>query len=351
MSSPTSGSYSIDPLRDPRWVELINRHPRASVFHTPGWLDALQRTYGYRPIVLTTCGPTEALTNGIVFCQVRSWLTGKRMVSLPFSDHCEPLVGDRSELETILQHLERVARDWKYVELRPISDFAASGLQRDVFQPSDRFFLHLVDLQPDLADVFRRFHKDSVQRRIRKAEKENLDYQCGRSEDLLQKYYQLALLTRRRHGVPPQPMEWYRNLSSSLGDALDVHLASKNGIPVASIITLRFRNSVVYKYGCSDPAFNQLAATPLLFWKAIEQAKAAGAVVFDLGRSDLDNQGLVTFKDRWGSQRMDLVYRRFPHPSGARSEGSAHRAAKFFLGHLPDSFLKMTGKLVYPHAG
>src|SRR5262245_55208093 len=34
--------YAIDPLRDPRWAELVARHPKASVFHTPGWLLALQ---------------------------------------------------------------------------------------------------------------------------------------------------------------------------------------------------------------------------------------------------------------------------------------------------------------------
>src|SRR2546430_11331216 len=36
--------YSLDPLEDPRWAEFVQRHPRASVFHTPGWLEALRRT-------------------------------------------------------------------------------------------------------------------------------------------------------------------------------------------------------------------------------------------------------------------------------------------------------------------
>ena len=38
MSSPYTGVYAIDPLRDSRWPELIARHPNASVFHTRGWL-------------------------------------------------------------------------------------------------------------------------------------------------------------------------------------------------------------------------------------------------------------------------------------------------------------------------
>ena len=93
MSSPQNGVYAIDPLRDARWPEFICRHPNASVFHTRGWLRAIQTTYGYEPIVFTTSAPSaEGLTNALLFCIVRSWLTGRRLVSLPFSDHCEPLV-------------------------------------------------------------------------------------------------------------------------------------------------------------------------------------------------------------------------------------------------------------------
>jgi hypothetical protein len=46
--------YEIDPLLDPRWPEFLQRNPRASIFHTVGWLDALKRTYGYEPVAYTT---------------------------------------------------------------------------------------------------------------------------------------------------------------------------------------------------------------------------------------------------------------------------------------------------------
>ncbi len=72
--APSSKSvYEINPLSDPRWDALIERHPRASVFHSTNWLRSLQRTYGYDPVAVTTCGPTAVLTNGLVFCRVKSW--------------------------------------------------------------------------------------------------------------------------------------------------------------------------------------------------------------------------------------------------------------------------------------
>ena len=47
----TTGVSVLDPLADARWDDLLERHPRASVFHSRGWLEALKRTYGYEPIV------------------------------------------------------------------------------------------------------------------------------------------------------------------------------------------------------------------------------------------------------------------------------------------------------------
>ena len=82
----------LDPLCDPRWRELIAWHPDASVFHTPEWLLALRRAYAYQPLVYTTAGPSEPLQDGVLFCRVRSWLTGSRLVSVPFADYCQPLL-------------------------------------------------------------------------------------------------------------------------------------------------------------------------------------------------------------------------------------------------------------------
>lgn len=84
--------YQFDPLQDFRWPEFLQSHPAASVFHTPGWLEALRRTYGYEPTVFTTASSGEELRIGIVFCRVKDCLRGCRMVSVPLSDYCQPLV-------------------------------------------------------------------------------------------------------------------------------------------------------------------------------------------------------------------------------------------------------------------
>jgi lipid II:glycine glycyltransferase (peptidoglycan interpeptide bridge formation enzyme) len=102
------------------------------------------------------------------------------------------------------------------------------------------------------------FHGDSDQRKIRHAERENLQYEEGTSDDLLQEFYRLLVVTRRRQYLPPQPLSWFRGLIAAFGKDLKIRVASKDGVAVASILTLSHKKTMVYKYGCSDAAANKL---------------------------------------------------------------------------------------------
>ena len=343
--------YSIDPLQDPRWVEFVETHPRASVFHTPPWLEALHRTYGYRPVALATSTPDQALRSAMVFCRIDSGLTGSRLVSLPFTDHCEPLVDRSDDLEAILTYLQQESRErrWKYIEIRPrTSGWSPPG----VFVKSETYYLHTLDLHPEAQQLLSSFHKDCVQRKIHRAEREGLTYEEGASETLLDKFYRLWVLTRRRHKLPPQPRDWFRNLMARRGDFFKIRVAAQNGWPIASIITLRDKHKLFYKYGCSDPRFHNLGGISLLLWKAILEGKQEGLQEFDFGRSDRDNPGLVTFKDHWGTTRSMLTYLRYPAgiPRTA-SERHGMQLARRVVAHVPDAILRLTGQLLYKHIG
>ena len=164
--------------------------------------------------------------------------------------------------------------------------------------------------------LFHNLHRNCIQRKIQRAEREGLNYQSGQSEILLREFYDLLLRTRRRHCLPPQPLQWFRNLVESMGDNLTIRLVSKDRVPVAAILTLSHKGTITYKYGCSDERFHNLGGTPFLLWKTIEEAKNQGMREFDLGRSDLDHAGLIQFKDRMGAVKTMLSYWRYP---GARA--------------------------------
>lgn len=343
--------YRVDPIRDPRWREFLNFHPAASLFHSPAWLEALRRTFNYEPFVATTCSPGTLLHNGVVFCRVASSLTGRRLVSLPFSDHCEPLAEQPEDVAEILGTLAHYMRHERmsYAEVRP----RTSGFHMPAeFAPAHEFWLHTLDVTPSVDELFRGFHKDCIQRKIRRAEREGLVAEAGRSDALLHSFYQLLLLTRRRLGVPPHPLSWFRSLIETFGDLLEISVASRDGKPVASILTLRFKDILVYKYGCSDAHYNRLGGIPFLFWRAIRQANSLGLRELDFGRSDLTDTGLIAFKDRWGCTRIALRYWRSPASSASlRTQTRIIGAAKPLVACIPLPLLSAVGKLVTRHLG
>lgn len=187
--------HIANPLSDSRWDELVARHPRASAFHRRGWLESLARTYGYEPLVLTSSPAGEPLQDGIVLCRVASWITGTRLVSLPFADHCDPLLQDADESREFSNWLQAECdrKRWDYVELRPLSwNQPADG----VLKASGSYCFHTLDLTPTLEQLFRNLHRDSIQRRIQRAEKERLTCKAGRSPELVSEFYRLVRMTR-----------------------------------------------------------------------------------------------------------------------------------------------------------
>lgn len=343
-------TFEIDPLHDPRWRAFLEHHPDASVFHRADWLQALKTCYGYTPVAFTSSAPESPIANAILFCEVRSALTGNRFVSLPFSDHCEPLINQPEEFDFLITDLQEKVdkRRLKYFEIRPI--LRVPNSQKHI-AASNSYYFHRLDLRPSEQVLLRSFHKDSVQRKIRRAERESLRYEAGSSEALLQQFYKLLIMTRRRQSLPPQPLKWFRSLVTCMGQNLKIRVAFKGEIPVSSILTISNKKTMVYKYGCSDVRFNNLGGTALLFWKAIQEAKADGFEELDMGRSDIDNQGLVTFKEHWGSTRSMLKYWRYPAWAAASKPESLAKYAKQIISIAPDASLVMLGNLLYRHIG
>jgi CelD/BcsL family acetyltransferase involved in cellulose biosynthesis len=348
--------YRIEPLKDSRWDDLLKRHPSASVFHSTEWLEALHRTYGYESIAYTTSPPGERMENGFVFCRVDSWLTGRRMVSLPFSDYCEPLVQGKEDMQVFISALEEESRNgkWRYIEIRPKQAVeSASPLCHEIAE----YTFHQLDLEPSLDVLFRNLHKDSTQRKILRARREGLTYEEGPAESSLDTFYRLLTITRQRHQVPPQPRSWFRNLIACFGGALQIRIAYKGSQPVAGMLTLRYKDTLYYKYGGSDVRFNNLGGMHLLYWEAIQRAKDSGLRLFDLGRSDADQAGLITFKKRWGATQSRLVYLRFaPSPNHVHAFEPAHetwrtRLAKQVFARAPVGMLPILGKAFYKHIG
>ena len=208
-----------------------------------------------RPVYFTE--RKGSLAAVIPMMEVSSFLTGKRAVSLPFTDYCEPLVPhvevSKVLFEAIVQ--EGRKRQWKYIELRGGTDFLGDG------PASAWFYRHTLDLTPGDAKLFKGL-RDSTRRNIKKAEKEGVEMRFETTAEALREFYRLNCLTRREHGLPPQPWQFFEHLHEEiLAKGMgSVALADYKGNTIAANVYLHANGEAIYKYGASDKAHQNLRA-------------------------------------------------------------------------------------------
>jgi len=95
----------------------------------------------------------------------------------------------------------------------------------------------------------------------------------------------------------------------------------------------------------------------LLYWNSIQDAKRWGLRFFDLGRTDVQQAGLVIFKKRWGAVESAISYSRYTNSADwAHSFELARpnwktKTAQFVFSHSPDRLLAILGNLLYRHFG
>jgi hypothetical protein len=131
----------LSPLGVPSWDSMLLRTPGASFFHGSAWARVLSESYGYTPLYFTVM-EGEKFRALVPVMEVDSFLTGKRGVSLPFTDYCDPLIDETVELADRVDMFNQIVefgkkRGWKYVELRVgKSQFPVPGSQLPVPDPS-----------------------------------------------------------------------------------------------------------------------------------------------------------------------------------------------------------------------
>ena len=96
-------------LDDLRWMDFIHSRREAHIFHHPCWLKNLEQVYGYRGFFLALLNKEGQVSAGLPMMEVSSPLTGRRWVSVPFSDHCAPLYEGKTALEELTSGLVDLA--------------------------------------------------------------------------------------------------------------------------------------------------------------------------------------------------------------------------------------------------
>lgn len=328
-----------------RWIA---EHQDASVFHTTSWARVLAETYGFKPCYFASLNPdgTRLL---LPMAEVDSWLTGRRGISLPFSDFCPPL-GDRGVgiepqlFDQICRHGR--ARRWRYLELRgrlPARPDARESL---------RYYTHDLRLDRTESEIFQAFHP-AVRRAIRKAEKSGLTVEVTTSSEAIEDYFKLQEFTRRRHGLPPQPVAFFRAihehvLTKGMGFIVRVRHQDR---AVASAIFFHHGSNGLFKFGASNEAFQALRPTNLALWTAIRECRQRGVTLLSFGRNAIHHESLRRFKLSWGTTEGLVAYSKFDCVSGRflSDRSLINGWQNHLFRRLPLPLGRLIGAMLYRH--
>jgi hypothetical protein len=339
----------IDPSTYPNWDDILLATPDASFFHSATWATVLTESYHYKPCYFAAIN-SDRLTALCALMDVRSALTGRRGVSLPFTDYCEPITSDAESFQEMFAHITRYGREkgWKYIELRGAESFLKEA-------PHSSFFYgHTLELPRNPETLFSAF-RDSTKRNIKKAGKESVEVKICQDMEGMKAFYGLNCMTRQQHGLPPQPFFFFKKVHGhilSKGRGFIV-LAMHEGKPVAGNMFFHFGKKALYKYGASDKNYQHLRANNLIMWEAIQWYCKNGYTHFCFGRTEPENDGLRQFKNGWGTREHSIRYYKYDLQRNefiGESQGIAHQYKKVFT-RMPIPALKVAGQLLYRHMG
>ncbi|MGC1400213.1 GNAT family N-acetyltransferase [Candidatus Binatus sp.] len=321
------------------WEDLAASHPAATLYHRRPWLEVLRRAFGVDPSV-AIIGEYKSTLAACLLAPGGNPLR-RSLISLPFSDFCPPLAVDDSALDSLMSGLSGLAAQSR-LEIRGV---AAS----DPWHVLDHFQRWTLDLSRPFQAIERAADRE-VRRHLRRARTAGVTVECSRSVDAIETFFRLQLESRRRLGVPSQPLKFFRLVHEVFAklDAIEVWFASHLGKPVAAVVVLRDGDDLHAKWS-ARVAGSPDGASHSIFMSIVEQ-HAQRACSLDFGRTDSRNRGLSRFKRELGAAPAEMPYSYFPQmPSVTSAENltGVWRTASRAWRHLPLPIARVLSDVTY----
>lgn len=334
-------------IMDDRWLEFLQHHDQANIFHAPAWSIMLKHAYLFQPYALADITSDGKVSAGLPIIEKISPLGKRSWVSLPFTDHCAPLSLDPDGMRHFSTKLDHfIKKDLeKGVEIR----WHFPGM--DSLLPKQDFVLHNLTLFEDF-DTNLKLIQPGSNRNARAARKHGLRIEMGKDLQHLKDFYHLHLMTRRKQGVPIQPFSFFNRimydiLDKDLGFVMAAYQGSKC---LASALFLTWNKIITYKYGASDPDGLSLRPNDLIFQEIIRYGCEHRFANLDFGRTDMGNNGLRRYKSGWGAIESPLIYSYAPTLPTIRPTWMMSTLGSL-IKNSPSWVCRLVGEILYRYAG
>lgn len=269
--------------------------PHETLFHGEPWRYAVEHAFD---VEICRFSPRSE-PRGYAYYSVIADLRGTRVISTPFSDFCDPMLGPAGWSE-FAEHLRSFDAP---VTVRPFRNLAATS--DETFERRHELLWHSIDLEPGFDHVWDGL-KSKVRTAIRRAPKAGITFRVSSKLADLEAFYAMHVeLRRSKYGLLAQPFSFFGALHDGFGDDLAVVLAEEDGEPVAAMVYLAWNGVWYYKFSASL-ARNYRPNAALLI-EACREGVERGLSLVDMGRSDIDQPGLVSFKQQFATEELPLT--------------------------------------------
>lgn len=335
----------INPLVSPQWDETVLNSSYPQFFHLSCWIKTLAETYNFKPLCFMA--PKEHGCT-IPMLKVKTFSGRKKAVALPFSDGCDILCNEIGPDE-LVGKLLTISREEKIdrLEFLGVSRFIPSG------EPSHSYYGHRLELTKDEKELWKKL-SSSKQRNIKKAQREEVTVAFYNDSESIREFFRLHCITRRRHGLPPQPISFFNAIVNNIVEkgSGEVALANSGGKIIAGALFLFCKSEALYKFGASDKSLQNLRSNDLLMWEAIKRYAQKGYSVLSFGKTEMFHEGLCRFKEGFGALRVTHFDHIYDVSTGKKRiespyvQGFHNRIFRI----MPVALLRLSGELLYKYS-
>jgi Acetyltransferase (GNAT) domain len=311
---------------------------RSSLFNSELWHKVLEQTYGFH-IMSASLPSRHGESQMLKYVEINDF-RGRRLISLPFCDFCDPQVSDATAWTSIASQLMEQGCP---IRLKTVHNDVVRGDGR--FEASVSDLWHAIDISADQEMIWNSI-KPVARSRIRYAQKHGVEVTIGDSVAEVMEFFAMhAHVRRTKYQLLAQPEDFFTNIQSVFGSTGDLHvaIARLSGEPIAGTLYIRHGDTLYYKFNAS--VRTDLRPNDLLVWHGIQLGKRLGLRWLDFGISALDQPGLIFFKEKFATEQREVTQLKWMPPAYANTAGAE---AGRVLGELTSL---LTSDLCSPEAG
>ena len=289
-------------VRITKYDNLNAYSDQKDLFTSRRWLEVIAKTYGFEFYQVY-----DTVSDNSVFFTLLNDLKGKRLVSLPFCDYIDTLTISRASFKRIVNEIRKAFPNLPII-------LKTNYLQQELLGKNVRnAYYHTIKVS-DYRSIQRNY-TPAFRRGVNKALKNGVKINYNQTYAGLQDFFRLyAKLRLTKFNSLPQPFSFFKNIfevfiKNDSGFLLNATYKEK---VIASIVVLKHKNTLFYKFGASDIDFLNHRPNNLVFDALIRFAAENGYSEINLGLSGASNQykGLVRFKEAMGGAKHVINYYR-----------------------------------------